>query len=394
MVNKIHNNKSRYKLLLFAYFCVIFTSLWENNIYTLFVFSCICWFVLPYKKYWDNITISLLFFSLFYTLMVYINGKSNSYFVLLSYMIAPTVFYRFGKFLMDFIRQDISRQIFLICSIVLYLVYLYILTFRDVALVGLVNESRILLNNDSEMSFSMRGIGATMYGMMSSIGIGCISSIFIKKQNLSLKICFIVITILSMLCVIHLVNRTGIVVFATCIVMSLLIHSKMNPYKVFSGLLIIAVVVFIIVKTEMVNQDIIDAYVYRESSSTSNSSELGGRLDNWQGAIADMFIHPFGWTSHEYNYVHNLWMDIARVGGILPLIPFLFATFIYIKKIIRLSLKKYLSHFAIIIISVNIAIFLSVFVEPVIEASLLYFCIMMMIWGITSNLSRENIATI
>ena len=381
--------KLKYKILIFAFFSMIITSLWGNNIYLLFGFSTLSWLFIPQKKYWDRISISLLIFSLFYGFMAYINGKNNSYFILFSYIIAPATFYRFGRFLMNIFKKDTVRQLFLITSTILYLIYLFILTIKDIALIGIVNESRILLNNNSMMNSSMHGIGATMYGMMSSIGIGCIGTIFTKKQKLWIKLVYILISILSMLCVIHLVNRTGIIVFIACIVILFFISTKMNITNILKTLLLLLLLWFIIVQSGIINQDILDAYAQRENSEISNSGELGGRRNLWLLAIYDMFIYPFGWTSPYYNYAHNLWLDIARVGGLISLIPFIIATLQSLKNLFRLSYKKKLSNFAIIIISINIAMLFSVFVEPVIDGSLLYFCLLMMIWGITTSLVKE-----
>lgn len=377
--------KQKYKVLLLAFFCVIITSLWSNNIYLLFGFSFLCWLFVPQKKWWDRIAVAILLFSLFYGLMVIINGRNSSYFVLLSYIISPVAFYRFGRLLMDIYKDDLSRQKFLMFSVLLYLLNIYILTLRDIAMVGFINETRILLGDiDSKVS-------ATMYGAMLSIGIACIATVFIKMQNSWVKLCYLVITILSLLCVIHLVNRTGLIIFVTCIVVMFFILIKRNVFRTLCILMALVVLAYIIINMGIIDQSIIDAYIQREDSLTTNSAELGGRKNIWMFALNDLYNNPLGWNSSEYKYVHNLWLDIARVGGLFSLIPFMFATLLSVKNLFRLSFKNRLSQTDIIIISITVSMFMTSFVEPIIDASILLLCILMMFWGITTSLSKENV---
>jgi len=374
------------KILLFTFFIVLITSLWANNIYLLFGFSVLCWILIPQKKWWDSLTVSLLLFSLFYGLMMIMNGKVSSNFNLFSYMIAPVAFYRFGRWSMNIFKEEDSRQKFLMSAILFYLIYFFILTFKDIAITGIVNPTRVLLGdigNDHAKA-------ATLYGLMASVGIGCIGVVFAKKENFWLRLGFIALALLALLGVIHLVNRTGVVIFVACIVFSFFISTKFNISKMLGALFILLVLGFFVVQLGLVDQSILDAYVQREESSTYDVSSMGGRGDMWLSAIDDMFVNPFGWEPVGYGFAHNMWLDIARVAGLLAFIPFLAATILHCKNLFKLLRNKYLTNFTVIIVSINISILLSSFVEPVIEGSLLFFCLLMMIWGITKTLAMEN----
>ena len=68
----------------------------------------------------------------------------------------------------------------LIYIIGFYLLPLFLLTAQDIALTGLINDSRQMLmdlGNDDSMA-------ATLYGLMASSGIGLIGTIFIKQQKM------------------------------------------------------------------------------------------------------------------------------------------------------------------------------------------------------------------
>lgn len=319
--------------------------------------------------------------------MVIMNGKIKSNFNLYSYMIAPVAFYRFGRWSMSIFKEDKSRQKFLMFSIFIYLLYFLILTFKDISLVGIVNISRVLLEDAGDNN----NINATLYGLMASVGIGCIAIIFIKKENFWLRLGFILLALLAMLGVIHLVNRTGIIIFVTCIVFSLFVSTKFNITKMFWALFVLLILVFAVIKTGIIDQNILDAYTQREESGRYNAASMGGRSDMWLSAIKDMFIHPFGWNPVGYTYAHNMWLDIARIAGLLAFIPFLIATILHIKNLLKSIRSKYFTNFTAIIFSINVSMLLSSFVEPVIEGSLLFFCLLMMIWGITKSLTVEKI---
>lgn len=376
----------KYKILLLAFFVVLVTSLWSNNIYLLFAFSIICWITIPQKKWWDGMSISLFIFSIFYGLMLIINGKVNSIANLFSYMIAPVAFYRFGRQSMKIFKEDNLRQKFLIFSILLYLGYFLLLIFKDIAIVGIVNSTRVLLGDIG----NDHAIAATLYGLMASIGIGCIAAIFVKKENFWIRLEFIILALLSMLCVIHLVNRTGVVVLVICLAISFFVSTKFNVSKMVGRLFILLMLGFVVIQIGLVDQSVLDAYAQREENSAYDASSMGGRSEMWLSAIGSLFTSPFGWEPVGYTFAHNMWLDIARMAGLLAFIPFLIATILHGKNLLKLFRNRYITNFTAIIISINVAMLLSSFVEPVIEGSLLFFCILMMIWGITKSLAMEN----
>lgn len=373
-------------ILLFLFFIVLVTSLWGNNVYLLFAFSVLCWITIPQNKWWDGMSISLFIFSVFYGLMVIMNGKVNSNFNLFSYMIAPVAFYRFGRQSMNMFKEDKSRQKFLIFSILLYLGYYFLLTFKDIAIVGIVNPTRKLLGDIGDD----HAMAATLYGLMASVGIGCIAAVFVKKENFWIRLGFIVLSLLSMLCTIHLVNRTGVVILAMCVAISFFVSTKFNVPKMVGSLFILLILVFVIIQTGWVDQSVLEAYAQREESSTSDFSSMGGRLYMWLSAFESLFTSPFGWEPVGYTFAHNMWLDIARMAGLLAFIPFLIVTILHGINLLKLFHNRYITNFTAIIISLNVAMLLSSFVEPVIEGSLLFFCILMMIWGITKSLAMEN----
>lgn len=375
------NLKFKYKILLVVFLLVMITSLWPKNIYLLVLFSILTYVILPIKKWWDSTALILFVFSLFYSMMSVMTDQFGSGFTLIAILTSPVGLYRFGQWLMYTFYEDKIRQKLFLFIISAYLLPLFILTFKDVALVGIVNVSRVMMGDlDSGES-----LAATLYGMMSSIGIACVASLVAKNQSFAIRFLYIILSLLSLFVVIHLVNRTGLIVFAICLFTSLIFSTNMRLSKIISSLIIIAILAVVVVKIGIIGEDIISAYMNREMSAASDATQLGGRSDIWADAIHQLTTHPLGWE--RVRYAHNLWLDIARVGGWLALLFFIIPTFKWVGNCFRL-IRKSMTPFLLLILSMNIAMFLSSFVEPVIEGSMLFFSLFMMIWGVTEGIYR------
>ena len=377
--------KFKDKILILLFFAVLLTSLWANNIYLLVMFASATYILLPYRN-WDKVCSFLLLFSLAYAMMVIMHGNYGSGFILISYLIAPVAFYRFGIWLMSIFRDDTVRQKVFLAIVLCYSLTLFMLTVKDTAVVGIVNISRVMLEDVGDSS----SLAATLYGLMASIGIGCISCVFAKRQPIRLRLSFIILALFSLFVVIHLVNRTGLVVFFSCLIFSMLVVTKLKVVKMIPLMVMVFILGLFLVKSGVINEEILTAYQDREISSTANAYELGGRSDIWSDALQKFVTHPFGWPRVEY--AHNLWLDIARVGGWLPLFFFILATIVWIKN--SLSLIKRPTPFILLLLSINIAMLIASFVEPVIDASMLFFSMMMIVWGCTTVVSHEKFNTV
>lgn len=375
----------RDKILLLALFPVLISSLWLYNLYLLYFFAVLCWIIIPYKKWWDGISIPLLFFSVFYAGIVLYKGENPGWSFIFSMLFAPTAFYRLGCFLMKHIQDEMQRQKTLLLIVGAYLFPLFLLTAQDIALTGLINDSRQMLmdlGNDDSMA-------ATLYGLMASAGIGFIGTIFIKQQNKWLKVAFILVAVLSLLSVIHLVNRTGLVICAACLLAGFALSTRMNVSKMLPILLVIIVVGVFLSETGILGGDVSDAYADRDDrNDDANSANAGGRSELWLDAIGNLFVSPLGWKLDRY--AHNLWLDIARVVGWLAFFPFVKATVAYMMKVKTTLRNGGENGTLMLLLSVNVAMLLNAAVEPVIDGSFSFFSLLMLIWGMTVTIMNQD----
>lgn len=375
----------KYKFLYFSLFITLLSAFGPfgiNEIYILLSWAVIAWIIIPITRVWDKNIYWLFLFSLFYVFVIYIQGNVKSNFALIFMLLSP-VFYRFGSFSMEVFRSEKSRLILLFLLILSYLVFLFVITYEDIVEVGFINPTRVILldyvNEESSMA-------ATLYGLAASTGIACISMMFAHNINVFLKYGLIILSVLSMLVVLHLVNRTGVILFVVSVLFSYYYSSKAS-YSRFVILLVIILIFFIfLLKSGIVDQEIIEAYEKREDRSEGAASELGGRSLHWSNAISNLLSSPFGWEFKHY--AHNLWLDIARAAGWIPFSAFIVVSINIFRDAI-LIFRKGVTPFRLLILTMLMSILINSFVEPVIEGSKMFFSILLIVFGMVSAIRTQ-----
>ncbi len=362
---------------------LLLTSLFSQNIYILVLFSGLAWGVLPLDKYWDNKSILLLLFSFFYTIVIILEGRVKSGFLTISYLITPCIFYRLGNYLVSEYHKEEQRMKLLLFTSAAFLFSTFILTIIDISVVGLVNTDRTLLGTSSNDD----AMAATLYGLMTSVGIGCLGGVFANRLSALVRVLFAVISFMSLLVVVHLVNRTGLVLFIVCILVILLYKTNYSLYKFLPLVLIFIVSLIALFKLEIIDNSVLEAYSSRENNYNYGFSTAGGRTELWLHSIQNLLVNPFGWD--QSYYAHNLWLDIARVGGWFALIPFFILTCQMLTCFLKLLRTPY-SDFNLLIITMNISTLLAASMEPVIEGSILFFSLLMFLWGVSCRIQKEE----
>ena len=108
-----------------------------------------------------------------------------------------------------------------------------------------------------------------------------------------------------------------------------------------------------------------------------SASTAGNRTTLWAEGVEKLIEHPLGWESRMHH--HNLWLDMAKLGGIVPFLFFLTSNvfcFLDLRKAFRLSGKDL--GINVIFLAIFLSSFLFFFTEPVIEGnffSIVIFCL-------------------
>ena len=373
--------KFRKIILLTIFFTTLLTSLFPQNIYLLVLLSICSVAFLPFKRFWDAIAMALVVFSFFYTAMVVLKGEIQSAFVALAYLITPVSLYRLGLFLMDEFKDEKSRLRLIFCMVLAYLLNVFVLTVVDLSIVGIVNEDRTLLGH----STSDDALAATLYGLMSSVGIGCVGAAFAKRMKILPRLLYSILVLMSLLTVVHLINRTGLVISNVTLMVTLFYRENFKIHRIILGLFILVLLGFGLFALGAIDYEIFEAYQKREADASMGIATAGGRTQLWLDALDDMFMSPLGWEQQVY--AHNMWLDIARVAGWFAIVPFLVATFFFLRKLWKLIRARY-SNISLLLISLNVSMLLAASVEPVIEGSMLFFGLLMCTWGMAASLSK------
>lgn len=368
---------------------VLLTALLPQNIYLLVSFSAILLAILPYNRRWNNSTYTLLLFSVFYSVMIVLSGQVQSWFLVISYLITPVAFFRLGQYLMFVFKDDDKRFRLLLFIAFCYLINVFILVLVDIREVGIVNVERVISSNQTQNS----SLAATLYGLMLSFGIGSIAGCLSRNQPALIRILYAALFALSLLSVIHFVNRGGLIISLIALFVAIILMTKKQKNYILLFSILFLLCFFALNYSELISQDVITAYEYRNDVTGYGIMTAGGRIDRWSMYMKDLLTHPLGWSQNLYG--HNLWLDLARAGGWLPLFPFLLVSFRVFRNTVYL-MRFSKNPFTITLVVLNLSLIIASSLEPVIEGSMLFFSILILVWGMIDYLcygGRTNIMT-
>lgn len=360
---------------------VLFFSADSSSIYFLILFGLVQ-LPLLLKSKSPNVVVPLLVFSCSYCLIWYLSGSVSSMAILISIALCPSAFFLYGSKLGKSFNYANELPIALLLLIGFMLFKVFNATIHNVIEVGIVDPSRQLVFEGDESSSN-----ATVWGLLVSPALGLLSVPFFVKSPIRKiwPLLFTALSFLSILTVVHIVNRGGLIIASIAVFAALFIRFREKKFLLLLSLIAtIAAIVYFLPSSG----EIFDAY-----SARNSVGDGGERLTRWMYGLENLLIHPLGWNdtslSHQY-YMHNLWLDVARVAGIVPLVAFLIPTVRTIKNACKITKTSH-SATTIILICMFLTTFISCFMEPALEARqvTVYFFIFM--WGIMDGvLSNQS----
>ena len=380
-------------LLFFATFIMAVAV--RSGVYVFCGYLVYLYLTLPVRLYNDKAGNALLLFSLFYAGILALTGQVLSWFTWLAILLAPFIFYIYGKHLFSTLKIEPNKEgtIVLLFALIMLLlpISLYHLVVIDIINIGLVNPLRVLGSLNADQNHS-----ATVFGLIASIsmgGLGAFLALPSRIINISAWI-FFASFILSLLTSIHFVNRSGLIVIVSSAVIVCLYLLLAEKRKFFSAVVVIFVTLLIAIHFNLVSSDVIEAYSFRnerDAAVYSGSGMAGGRLDTWIIALKMVFTNPLGWSepTGDLSYAHNMWLDIARQTGWLPFTLLIWITVRQIKNTIRLF-KIEQSVISAILLSIISSILIACMVEPAMEAFCYIFFLLCFIWGMQQQYLKSQ----
>ncbi|WP_437371992.1 hypothetical protein [Maribacter litoralis] len=314
----------------------------------------------------------ILIFSLSYALFYAMHPSFNTQ-TFLWYFFFPPCLYLWGKYLVIRTRKYNFTYLLLSLGITISIVAL-ISVFLDINRGGFVQPNRNI-----PFFWSTEPIPATGMAALLTFNM-CIPGIVLtnyKNFKKSLSAFLIIIFLLSFTSILRLGSRTQIAIFLiTTIITVIYIIPKQNIKQNFILFIIIGIVFALVINKVSfdTNASWLNSFATRLEGNRSTISNAGGRSQRWSGALMNIFKKPLGWELEEYGYIHNVWLDVLRVSGIIPfvmLIIFSVRFNIIVKKTI--SFTQMNLGLKVTILTFTISMFLLFMVEPVIDGSLMLF---------------------
>jgi hypothetical protein len=335
-------------------------------------------------KNMDSNVICLFLFGFLYEILSSFNNNdlNRDVFSILPNIFVPSLLYIVGKYIS--VKYN-NKQI--------WLFFLFFLTFAF-SLIPMVSILLQIIENDfitgtrslyliwdKNNEISATGLGSYFVLNMAAIGLMNLKRCTRTEHRIFVGI--ILLFLLSLMCVIRLGSRTQLIIAVISVLVTYFYNYRANSFiKNFSVLFFSILGLYYLLGNFNTEADWFTFYADRLNENESGFGTAGGRTERWWGSFQSIFTDPFGWEFSRYGYAHNLWLDTARVAGILPLFFLLFFTLSAI-KIFTLSLTKLNDNlfFKNYVLVYFLAFFLIFNVEPVLEGMYLLFLLFCLFVG-------------
>jgi len=111
--------------------------------------------------------------------------------------------------------------------------------------------------------------------------------------------------------------------------------------------------------------------------------DFGFRLEMWREGARNIFLYPLGGETLRYDYYHNLWLDLRKFGGIIPMVLLIAFSVFSVKAVYQVLRNAQLSlQTRSLIGSMFFVVFAMMFMEPVIEGSPVFFLFYVFLVGL------------
>lgn len=341
----------------------------------LILFSILTFLTIPVRKYINIKSFLIALFSISYGIIVFLN---HDLVLIDSFILCfPFIFfYWYGCYIGYENKRDSILFFIVVFSIFLLASSCYFIVFNDILVRGEI------INRDMTLGDEERYLAATLMVLKvlpSMIG----GAMLISCVNLKSKFkwFFFFIFIASIIVSLHNISRTGILTAFIMIILGIILGTLQNGIKLIPFLLLLLFSgIFFTFYSFNYSNPIIASYVAR----SYDLSSMGDRSWRWFDALNKLFDYPYGWL-HSYNtfneYVHNMWLDIARFAGLIPFVCILIVTIMSIIKVFSIF-KKERSNFVFMLLYINICMLIGALMEPVVEGLPLFLYFYLFIWGI------------
>lgn len=326
--------------------------------YILFAFAFVFAVASSKRMVFDNFALLVVLFSASFSLIPLLSGRHPNQAFTVYFTICPVFFYLYGKIVMSEVNTSENLLdvywgiIFSLCLNIFINLFIH-----NNFLYSPIAEQRVLFIGGSEES-----IAATVVGVFISLCFVGVSLFFYCKTNLLRRLCYLSLSILALFATTFLLNRSGIFITLVSFLCVSLYCSKKNFTRTVIILAIAYGLYLLFINMGWIDKSVVMAYEERNEDLSTG----GSRFERWGMAIDYLFNYPFGWAQYDGRYAHNMWLDVARSAGLIPMVLLFIITFRMIKDIWVICKFKP-NNISILFLGLFACFMSSMLVEPVIE---------------------------
>lgn len=374
--NIIIKSLTKKDIFLNIFLCLLlFLSNRTGFITILSVWTILILLLIPIKRY---LNINLLLLLLY--ILLYIVGGINTSFLdsftsVIAYILPVVSFYLFGRYFASQCTNTKMFFLFVFLVLFFYGLEIYLSIIFDIL------ESGNIINKDRNFYFfnnPSRQLSATLVGVQVYPGLIGFPMYFIsKKYSKILAFLYLVLAFLSLLTTVYLLNRTGLIIWLVSTLAMMFYYYRNKLGKFIVVLVCLVGIISFYYSNQFATSEIVSEY----SDRGGDLYTLGNRTQYWIYALNNIFTHPFGWGD-SVEYMHNMWLDVAKIAGVLPFVILVIMTINSLISLYRILRIKN-SEVPILFLGLYICFFLSLFVEPIAGGTHLF--LFVMIWGMQES---------
>lgn len=215
----------------------------------------------------------------------------------------------------------------------------------------------------------------------------------IEKEHRTKRF-FMILMIICGLYALLLGNRTQIVILVavTAVAGSIYLFEcgwQKNFSKTLVRVCFVVVLLFVLYRfnmfgmADLINKSNLVARFIENNEIQKSNTE---RVNQFLKGINNLFQHPFGGQKVQ-GYYHNMWLDISRIAGIVPMIIMLIYNGITCRDVVYMFRDKQIDiEIRYMMLSLYIGCLMNFFVEPVLEGLTSFFLAFCVMNGITENM--------
>jgi hypothetical protein len=341
----------------------------------------------------DRNVIYLFLFTLSYELIsaLLYNNEDYGVITLIPNIFVPSLLYLVGKYVSINYKKPNIWLFFLFYLSFVFSIIPMISILIQIQENGFEGSRSMYLIWDKNLVLNATGLAS--YLTLNIASIGLINAKKVTKLERIVSIGIVVVFLFSLVCVLRLGSRTQLVLGIVSLIGSFMLNLKHNTFlKNLIFIVCLSFLISYIIINFNENFDLIKFYTDRLDDQESSIGSAGGRSDRWLGALESVITDPFGWELKRFGYAHNLWLDVARVSGIISLLFLILFTLSSIKtwiKSLKILKKELFLRNYIFMYFVNIILIFNV--EPIMDGCYLLFLLFCMFVGLLSGIASKSL---